>query len=333
MHSTQVDTISCVLCLSVNRLNSRSRQRVNRCGLLYNPIEKLTSRPRSPAVETEGELVQVVIQVRHTYGSLMCAQQPTFEQRNNSVNQGQQILTNVGFFPDDVVVISQTLQLAVAAPAIGSHHSTWFDTLLDRSFQTLCRGIDHSVKADSPDAVTVLLGCDKHQCLARRTAATFPWPLSTEVRFIDFYHARETVSPRPYHGVAQFVQPCPRGSVTTKAQGFLQAQRADSVFLVRYVPHCPEPQQQWFARILEDSTCRYRSLEVTVLAMVQSSLSLPRMLVLATGAAKTIRPSKLKKIVSTRLFGIKSLFKFQQCSRVIFHTRLYYMLWLLESSA
>jgi hypothetical protein len=330
---TQVHTISCVLGFYVSVLNSKSRQRINRCCLLYNSIEKLTSRPRSPAVETEGELVKVVIQVRYTHGSLMRSQQPALEKRNNSVYQRQQILTDVGFLTNDLVVISQALQLAVATPAIRSHHSGWLDTILDRCFQTLCRGIEYSVEADSPDAVPVLLGYDKHQCLARRTTATFPWLLSTKVRFIDFYSARETVSPRPYHGGAQFVQPCPRGSVTTKAQGPLQAQRAHSVFLVRYVPHSPEPQQQRFARILEDGTCCDRSLEVTVLAMVQISLSLPRVLVLATGAAKTIRPSKLKKIVSTRLIGIKSLFKLHQCSRVIFHIRLYYMLGSLESSA
>ena len=333
MHLTQVYTISCALCFCVSVLNSRSRQRFNCCGLLYNPIKKLAPGARCSAVKTEGELVQVIIQVRYTHGSLMRSQQPPFEQRYNSVYQWQQILTNVGVLPDDLVGISQALQLAVPTPAIGSHNSAWLDTLLDSSFQTLCRGIDHSAKADSPDAVTVLLGCDNDQCLARCTTATFTWLLSTNVRFIDFYNARETVSPRPYHGVAQFVQPRPRGSVTAQAQGPLQAQRADSVFLVRYVPHCPKPQQQWFACVLEDSTCRYRSLEVTVLAMVQSSLSLPSVLVLATGTAKTIRPSKSKKVVSTRLIGAKSLFKFHQCSRVIFHARLYYMLGSLESSA
>ena len=333
MHLTQVYTISCVLCFYVSMLNSRSRQRVNCCGLLYNSIEKLTSRPRFPAVEPKGELVQAIIQVQYTHGSLMRSQQPPFEQRNNSVYQWQQILTNVGLSPDALVGISQALQVAVPTPAIGSHNSAWLDTLLDSSFQTLCRGIEYSAKADSPDAITILLGCDKYQCLPRCTTATLTWLLSTDVRFIDFYHARETVSPRPYHGVAQFVQPRPRGSVTAQAQGPLQAQRADSVFLVRYVPHCPKPQQQWFACVLEDSACRYRSLEVTVLAMVQSSLSLPSVLVLATGTVKTVRPSKSKKVVSTRLIGTKSLFKFQQCSRVIFHARLYHMLGSLESSA
>ena len=85
--------------------------------------------------------------------------------------------------------------------------------------------------------------------------------------------------------------------------------------------------------VLEDSTCRNRSLEVTVLAMVQSSLGQPSLLVLATGTVKTIRPSKPEKVVSTRLIGAKSLFKFHQCSRVVFHARLYYMLGVLESSA
>jgi len=89
--------------------------------LLNNPINRLTSRTRSPAVEPEGELIRAVIHMRYTHGSLMRSQQPPFGQGNNSVCKGQQILTDVGVLPNDVVVVSHVLQSAVATPAIGSH--------------------------------------------------------------------------------------------------------------------------------------------------------------------------------------------------------------------
>jgi hypothetical protein len=105
------------------------------------------------------------------------------------------------------------------------------------------------------------------------------------------------------------------------------------VFLICYVPHCPEPQAQWLPGILKYRTCRDRGLKITVPAVVQSAFSLPSLTMLTTWTPKPIGPSKSEKILPASLFGVKSLFKFHQRSRVVFHTRLYYMLGLLESSA
>jgi hypothetical protein len=52
-------------------------------GLLRETKEQLATALWSSPVESEGELVQVVIQVIGSDGSLMSAQEPAFEQRRD----------------------------------------------------------------------------------------------------------------------------------------------------------------------------------------------------------------------------------------------------------
>ena len=263
----------------------------------------------------------------------MCSQQPAFKQRNNTIYHGQQILADMRILSDDLVDIAQSLQLPVPTPAVRTDNSAWINTILYCTPQTLCRSIGYSAKADSSDPMAILLGRDNYQRLPGRAPTPFSWLFSTKVSFINLHNAREMIPPRPHHRVAQFVQPRPCGSVTAQAQGTLQAQRADPVFLIRYVPHRPKPQPQGLPGILKHSACHYRGLQITVPAVVQSAFSLPSLIMLTTGAPKPVGPSKLEKILSASIFRVKSLFEFHQRSRVVFHTRLYYMLGLLESSA
>jgi len=263
----------------------------------------------------------------------MCSQQPAFKQRNNTIYHGQQVLANMRILSDDLVDIAQSLQLPVPTPTVRTNNSAWVNTILYCTPQALCRSIGYSAKADSSDPMAILLGRDNDQRLASRAPTPFSWLFSTKVRFINLHNARETVPPWPHHRVAKFVQPRPCGSVTAQSQSTLQTQRADPMFLIRYVPHCLEPQTQGLPGILKHGTGRYRGLKITVPAVVQSPFSLPSLTMLTTRTPKPIGPSKLEKILMASLFRAKSLFEFHHRSRVVFHTRLYYMLGLLESSA
>src|ERR1035441_2404794 len=53
--------------------------------LLGEPVEQLASATRLTPVEAEGEFVQVVLQVLFADRSLMCAEKPAFQQRDDSV--------------------------------------------------------------------------------------------------------------------------------------------------------------------------------------------------------------------------------------------------------
>jgi len=332
MHLTQVYTISCVLYLRVAS-DALTPHRVNRHGLLDKPVKKLAPRLRSPAVETKGEFVQVIVQVRYTDSPLMCSQQPASEQRNNAVYHWQQVLADIRILADDLVDIAQPFQWSVPSPAVRTDNRAWGNPFLYSTPQTPCRRIGYSSEANSSDPMAILLGCDNYQCLPGRAPTTLTRLFSTKVSFVDLHNTRETIAPWPHHRIAQFVQPRPSGSVTAQAQYTLKAQRADPVFLIRQVPHRPEPQPQRSPGILKDGACRYRGLEITLHTVVQSPTSLPSLRMLTTRATKPIGPPKLEKILSASLLRDKSLLEFHQRSRVVFHTRLYYILGLLESSA
>ena len=82
--------------------------------LLDKPVKELASRCRAAAVETEGELVQVVVQVLRLNSALMRAQQPSFQQRHDLMNSRQQIVGRRFAFADDHRVVPIAPQ-----PAIG----------------------------------------------------------------------------------------------------------------------------------------------------------------------------------------------------------------------
>ncbi len=67
------------------------RHGLNSHRLLDQPIKQLPAVPGCPAVETEREFVQVVVEVSLTNGSLMCPQQPSLQKRRDPVNARQQI--------------------------------------------------------------------------------------------------------------------------------------------------------------------------------------------------------------------------------------------------
>jgi hypothetical protein len=330
---TQVCTISCVLCPWVDSPNNSGPQRINGHSLLHKSVEKFTSRPRSPAIETKSEFVQVIVQVRYSNSPLMGSQQPAFKQGDNPIDQWQKILADVGISSGNLMDIAKSFQRCISTPVIRTYNAAWLNILLDRTSQTFRRGIGYSTKTDSSNPIPVLLSRYDHKRLACSAPTTLASLFSTDIKFIHLHSPRETVSPWPYHSKTQLVQPNPSGPVTAQAQYSLNIKCAYSVFLIRYIPHRAEPQLQRFSRILKNRPCGHRGLKITFPAMIQSPFCLPCLLMATTGANKPLWPAMLEKILLACLLRGKSVFKFQECSRVIFHTRKYYMLGSLESSA
>src|ERR1017187_752899 len=64
-------------------------------GLLRQSIEKFASRFGSAAVESEGELVEIVVEVGMRYRSLRGAEQPSFQQRNHAMDAREQVFSRL----------------------------------------------------------------------------------------------------------------------------------------------------------------------------------------------------------------------------------------------
>src|SRR6266705_1003249 len=66
------------------------RDRVYSDGLLEEPEEEHAPATRFPPVKTEGEFVQVVVQVLQAHRSLVRAHQPSLEERDHPMNSRHQ---------------------------------------------------------------------------------------------------------------------------------------------------------------------------------------------------------------------------------------------------
>ena len=333
MHLTQVYTTSCVLTLKQVAADAPASNRVDRYSLLNEAVKKLSPGPRSSAVETKCKLVKIIVQVRQLDSSLMGAQQPALEQGHNSICQGQEVLTNVRLLSGNMMSISQSLQLRISYPVVCAYNRTGLHAFLDSRLQTLGRCIWNLFETDSSNVLVVLLGSNNDQGFACCSSTPFARPFPSNISLIHLYDSRKTITSWSHHSMTKFVQPRPCRSIASQAQDTLQAQGADTLFLIRDIPNGSKPQLQWFSRILEYGSCCYRGLKMTILAFIKFLSNLPSLMMPTARTTKSIRPTKAIKVVSTGLFCAKLLLKFHQSLGIIFHTRQYYILGLPESSA
>src|SRR5882724_2801431 len=192
--------------------------------LLQQPVEKHPARARSAPVEPKRELVQVVIQVRRSDCSLVCAQQPSLEQGGDEVDPEQQVISQFDGWLDHFVVVSQNSQPAISRPIVGLNMSARFNGLPHGRLQTGRRSVLYSGQANPPNLSTVGLSRNQNQGLIGRATPplTRPWPANEG--FIDLDHPSQSISIRAHHGPPQLVHPVPGGSITAQTQNPLHAQ-------------------------------------------------------------------------------------------------------------
>jgi hypothetical protein len=301
--------------------------------LLDEAIEQFTPGPRSSAVESEGKLIQVVIQMRGSHRSLMRPQQPSFQQRRNSVRQRQQIVSDGGLLSDNFVGVSASFQAVVAAPSVGAHPAPRRDHAGDSCFQSVAGGVRYLPQADTTDPLAILLSRHEDQHLPFRSPASFSGPGTADKGLIDFHHSRQAIPTRTYHGAPQLVQPSPGCAVTAQSQQALQPQGVHPLLLIRHVPHRLKPKPQGFPGILEECPGSERSFKVTLRAAEKHASHSPRPAIPAARATKPFGPTKTQHILSAAVLSGKRILKLLHRFRILLHTAGHYIWYQRESSA
>ncbi len=257
--------------------------------------------------------------------SLMSSLQPALEQSGHSICKWQEVVSNISIFTDYPMDVSSRRQPCISSPAVCSDNSAWLNELLHSSYQTLRRGIEHPLKTNSSDPFAVLLCYNEYQCFTCGAATTIYGPFSTNVSFVDFYSTRKTITIWSHHCSTQFVQPGPSSMVTPQTKNPLEAQSADTVFLVNNVPNRPEPNPQRLSGILKNSSRCYRGLNITISTPVKTPLGNPRLPMTAPGTYKTFWPAQVEYILSAGFLGGETLLKIKNCLWIVFHTHIYYI--------
>lgn len=265
--------------------------------------------------------------MRSTNRSLMCSQQPSFQQRSRSVRQGQQVLPDIRGFPDHGVVISQRGQLPISTPTIRAHHTAWLHRVLYSLGETICRSVGNTIQANSPDMPCIFLCRHHHQSLSRSPATTLARLFAANVSFVYLNSTGQAVTARPHHGYPQLLQPCPGGFIPWQSQNPLEPQSADTVLLAGHMPDGPKPQPQGFSGVLKDRARGDRGLIIAMTTAIKTPLGRPCLPMATSRTTKPFRPPQLKQIPAAGLIGSKPLFKFQDGFGVIFnfHQPLYYI--------
>ncbi len=248
----------------------------------------------------------------------MSPQQPSHQERRDSVRQWQEVITQARGFSNDLVLKAKSRQSIVSSPAIRMDFRSRFDHLLHRRFETLASSVCYSTQANSTDAFFRLLRRNDHQGLARCSAASFSRPLSANENYIHLNHAGKPITSWPDHSPPKFVQPIPSGVIPTQPQNQLQAQGTHTALLTGDISQGFKPKSQRLVCVVKEGACSRRNLVIALHAPELPSVHSPSLVGLASWANKSIRPSQLRDVVSAGWFGRKPLAKFDDRLRIRF---------------
>jgi len=112
------------------------RKRVNAHGVFKQPEEKQAPASRAAPVESEGELVEVVVQMLRADRPLMGADQPALQQRGHQVDPWEQLagcLLGSATHHDLVVLVAASRKAGVARPSVGVNHTAGSDYVLNEA--------------------------------------------------------------------------------------------------------------------------------------------------------------------------------------------------------
>src|SRR5712692_7381843 len=130
-------------------------ERFDTNGVLEQAPEEQTTMARTPAVEAESELVQVVIDVVEAGGALMRSEQPALEQGDDQMNARQQLggrRLAATAEDDGLVVVASHSEVQVAKVAVGMDQAASLDDRFDEALHAAGGSVGESLHANSAHA-------------------------------------------------------------------------------------------------------------------------------------------------------------------------------------
>ena len=153
------------------------------------------------------------------YGSLVSAQQPSFEEGGYTMYSGHQYMGRIARRRENDFVspIAMVRQGAVSTPTVGSHLGARFDHFANEGHQTVSRDVRHSAQTDTAEAAGFM---DLYRNRDNRFRLCFPATntglFAPNIRLVDLYSSGSSLTTRPYHGPPQFMQPSPGCLITSE---------------------------------------------------------------------------------------------------------------------
>lgn len=302
--------------------------------MLKDSIEQLASMSGCPAVEPEGVLIEVALQVLDFHTALVDRQQPALEKRDDQMDMREQPIRDARRGDAPFVAIPLRREGIIPQPAIRDHGAFGSDADLDEWDQAGGREIPDVLEAGAAEPTARDL--HRHgdlrflQCFSPFNA----WFDSPNERVVHFHHAREGLPAGPHHGPAQFVEHEPRRAVAPQLQRLLEPRSASSALLGNHPPNGFEPHAQGDMAPMEDRASRHRDEGMASCAyQLRPDGLVPSGDVLAPGTPESFGPTQARQIGTTSVFRAEVRFKIQESSRIVVQERAYYPLGVVDSSA
>jgi hypothetical protein len=312
----------------------RMGYRLDSHSLLRKTVEKFSAASRISTIETEGKFIEIVVKVLMANGPLVGAQQPSFEERNYSMDPWEKFAWRLFVAAEKThfVDIAVRFDRKIPSPGIGMHYATGLDGFSDEGNKAVGGSVRKLFHSDPSYTPAIFLSRNYYQRFVGLLAAAAAFLYATNVSFVDLDPTRKPFSPWSDHRATKLMKPHPCRLVASQAQNLLQSKCARSRFLARYVPHGAKPKRKGLTAILKDRTRSHRCLVATLRAVKQDSSRPPCLVISATGAVEPLWPSQPKQVLPTGFFAREPRLQLRQCPREIFHDQIYYLLGLLESS-
>jgi hypothetical protein len=301
--------------------------------LLDKPKEQLPARGRFPAIEAEGELVEVVVQVLVADRTLESAKEPALQERDHAMDVWKQVLA-FRLATLDLPLMGVSTKADIRGEAVGTHDTSRFNRLRDERLEPVRGQFWDAAQADASDPFAVLFGGDDNQRLVLGSPSGDALLPCAPIGFVDLDGTAQPLSTRTDHCASHLMQHDPGCPVAPQSQNPLKTQCAGSGLLTGDEPHGAKPDRQGEMRILEDRPRGDGDLMTARSAKEASVRHSPEGSPGAAGAHEPLGPAKRKQVFPAGFLGPKPLLELRKSRReILFHGLEHYMLWSVESSA
>ena len=288
--------------------------------LFDDSVEKHAACVRCPSVESERELIQIVGKVLLTDSSLQGTQQPSLEERSDSVHcrhldmsRGRGSRKHRYF-----VLESEGSQSSIRRPTVRSDDAPRLHHILDEVLKNRPRQIGDVSETDPPHAYVLEFDSDGNDGFLDSLAASHAGFFSTHVTLVDLDTSRKSLSPRTHHRPSKFMKPRPSSCIALQPEHSLETERVGPVLLACDLPHRPKPNTQRLPSTLEDSTSCQPGLGSAVTTQQDISSGTPWDTALATCTAdESIGPPHTLQVKATVFLAGKELVELDNISWIV----------------
>ena len=103
--------------------------------LFDKAIKQQSTKSGGSTIKPKNKFIQIVIQMRRSWRTLMSSLQPALQQRDYQISQRQQIITDISRFTNNRMFITKDRQLTIAIPIIGTYFAFRLNTFFNHWYQ------------------------------------------------------------------------------------------------------------------------------------------------------------------------------------------------------